>query len=254
MMFSTNGERPVYYYRSTDSARWKVQVYDLLVKDVSGNTFTALDPTSEGVHFATARVDTFYRAMLIPSTLFPQFMTLVDNSFNKTVGPAQGQVFCDDGPANGNCYVENMTCAQARPSFREYYLQLSDLKAYTISPDNYLLDTTLTDSTGVVTNYCELLIQRNNIVNMTTEYVLGMVFLYDYYLVLDFDNLQVGFNGLMIDLTPVVPPSHQSFPYWIIIVIVVAIVMLIIAVVMYVRIRNKRLQGQLTAGTAYSTL
>jgi hypothetical protein len=115
------------------------------------------------------------------------------------------------------------------------------LKAYTISPDNYLLDTTLTDSTGVVTNYCELLIQRNSIVNMTTEYVIGMVFLYDYYLVLDFDNLQVGFNGLMIDMTPIVPPSHQSFPYWIIIVIVVAIVMLIVAVVMYVRIRNKRL-------------
>jgi hypothetical protein len=102
---------------------------------------------------------------------------------------------------------------------------------------------------------------------MTNEYLLGLPFLYDYYLVLNFDNNTIGFNGEMVDLTPVDPspvdpnppspgpepqpddPTNQpespsSFPWWIIIV-VLASLFVIGAAVIFFRLRNKRLQRDL---------
>lgn len=112
MMYKDNTtQAPVYYYPTTDPKRWMIKVFDLLLQNSDGSTFTSLDPESEGVHYANARVDTFYKAILIPTDLFSKFVTFVDTQFNKTEGPAKGMIMCEDAANYGFCYVNNMTCA-----------------------------------------------------------------------------------------------------------------------------------------------
>jgi heme/copper-type cytochrome/quinol oxidase subunit 2 len=76
--------------------------------------------------------------------------------------------------------------------------------------------------------------------------------MFNYYAVFDFENTQIGFNGKVLDLTPGPSPDpsnpepeNKAFPVWVIILIIVAVVMIVAAVFFYVRIRNKRLEGQL---------
>jgi hypothetical protein len=158
-MYTTgNGEFPINYYPSIDSKRWKIKVHDMLTTQASGDgTYSRIDPDSSGVHYANATVDSFYRPILIPTTLFPKFMTQVNEQFNKS-GPAKGKVFCDDSIHQGNCWVQGLTCLQASDSFRDYYIELTDSKGYNVSKDSYLLDDKDKDE-----NICSILIQRNDV-------------------------------------------------------------------------------------------
>lgn len=84
-------------------------------------------------------IDSFYRAVLIPASLFDKFTTLINISFNQS-GPASGMVFCSSAANQGNCWVQNAKCADVRSGFRDVMIELSDGIAYAISPDNYLSD------------------------------------------------------------------------------------------------------------------
>ena len=124
---------------------------------------------------------------------------------------------------------------------------MGDNKAYAISPDNYLLDQMgpSKDHKSTV-NYCSILIQRNNIVNQTNNYVLGTVFLYNYYLVFDWENTRIGFNGpIVVNFSPL---SKPSIPFWIILVIAGVVAIVGIAIFCFIRMRNKRLQKDLGQG------
>ena len=103
--------------------------------------------------------------------------------------PVQGRIKCDDDYAltSGLCYVEAMTCAVARPGFREILIEMMDKKAFIIPPDSYLVDSREANAAGEMTDFCKLLVQRNNIKDHTNEYVLGAVFMYNYYQVIDFE-------------------------------------------------------------------
>lgn len=113
-------------------------MFDLLLENSDGSSFTYLDPENEGVHYARARVDTFYKAILVPVDLFPKFVTFVDTQFNKTEGPAKGKIMCDD--KEGFCYVYGMTCSEARPQFRTFYFEMNDNRAFAVKSENYLED------------------------------------------------------------------------------------------------------------------
>lgn len=71
MMTTINGTQPLNFYRSTDSTRWKVRIFDLLIRDpIDKWAFYRMDEKGQGQNFADATVDTFYRAILIPTNQF----------------------------------------------------------------------------------------------------------------------------------------------------------------------------------------
>lgn len=86
-------------------------------------------------------------------------------------------------------------------------------------------------------NFCNILIQRNNIVNHTNEYTLGTVFMYNYYQIFDLQNNKFGLNGPSIDFAA----ARSSFPTWIIILVVGVMVIVGISIFCFIRIKNKRL-------------
>lgn len=71
MMTTINGTQPLNFYRSTDNTRWKVRIFDLLIRDpIDKWAFYRMDEKGQGQNFADATVDTFYRAILIPTNQF----------------------------------------------------------------------------------------------------------------------------------------------------------------------------------------
>lgn len=209
-----------------------------MVRDADDNDdYTRIDDTETGVHYTEGFVDSFYRTILLPTSIFPDFMELLHKSFNKT-GPLKGMIFCTDKPGYGNCWVQNTTCSAVKNDFRDILIEFSDSRAYLISPDSYL-----EDSVDKSVNYCNILIQRNNIVNYTNEYVLGTIFMFNYYLVYDFDNQRIGFNGPTVNFSD--DRSPPGFPLWAIIAIIVGIAIIAGAVFFFIRMRNKRLENEL---------
>ena len=76
----------------------------MMVRDAIGTTYTHLDPLNQGGVSALANVDSFYQSILVPTAVFTRYMAMLHTSFNVS-GPAQGKLFCDAGPKNGNCWV-----------------------------------------------------------------------------------------------------------------------------------------------------
>ena len=68
-------DKTINYYQSSSNKRWKVRVHDMMIRDegADAKTYKSLNPDNDGTHYADAMVDTFYRAMLIPSILWPNF-------------------------------------------------------------------------------------------------------------------------------------------------------------------------------------
>lgn len=78
---------------------------------------------------------------------------------------------------------------------------------------------------------------------MDNNYVLGQRALQNFYIVFDYDNNKIGFGGgKTIDGLP-----SKKFPTWAIILIATGIVgvLLAIGICIFIKIRNKRLQGRL---------
>lgn len=140
-MYTIDGKQPVYYYKSTESRRWKAKINDLLMLNADNKTFSRHDTNGAGVHYAEASIDSFYRSILIPQQIFPDFISMLDTQYNKS-GPAAGLIQCNEKDSNGNCWVQGKTCSEVKSGFRDILLEFSDSRAYPISPDSYLLDST----------------------------------------------------------------------------------------------------------------
>ena len=89
LMYNISDTQPVYYYKSSQTRRWYLKIHDLMIAKDDNTTYARLDDTGLGVHVSEATVDSFYRSILIPTAIFPTFMTLLDQQFNKT-GAAAG--------------------------------------------------------------------------------------------------------------------------------------------------------------------
>jgi hypothetical protein len=55
-----------------------VKIHDMMILKADNQTFSRIDDTGAGVHYTEASVDSFYRSILIPTAIFPQFMGLLD--------------------------------------------------------------------------------------------------------------------------------------------------------------------------------
>lgn len=98
------------------------------------------------------------------------------------------------------------------------------------------------------------MIQRNNVLDHTNEYVLGTIFMFNYYVIFDFENQQIGFNGRTIDLTPEVDPTKPSgFPWLIILLVAGGLALIGILVFVCIRMKNKKLDDKLKT-QGYETL
>jgi hypothetical protein len=89
------------------------------------------------------------------------------------------------------------------------------------------------------------MIQRNEVPDHTNEYVLGTIFMFNYYLVFDFDNQQIGFNGLTVDLSNDPNKPSNTFPWLLVVLIGVGIIILALVVAVCIRKRNNALQERL---------
>jgi hypothetical protein len=76
-MYTVDKEQPVYYYKSTETRRWKVKIHDLMVQNEDKSTYTRVDEGGAAVHYSEAAVDSFYRSILIPTAIFPTFIDLL---------------------------------------------------------------------------------------------------------------------------------------------------------------------------------
>lgn len=143
-------------------------------------------------------------------------------------------VTCLLDEAHGNCYFFG-PCAAREKEFSPFILQLADTKGFSIPASSYLID----KKTQQGQDGCLIGVQRSK----DNDFVLGEVFIQNYYTVLDFENKRVGFNGdLFVEGLPL-----KKFPLWAIIVIAVAGagIVLAIAICVVVRHRNKNLKSKL---------
>jgi len=253
-MYTIDGTQPIYYYKSTETRRWKVKTHDLMVLKEDNQTYARIDDSGAGVHYTEASVDSFYRSILVPTAIFPQFMSLLDKQFNKT-GPAAGLIQCNDKEGNGNCWVQGKTCAEVKSGFRDILIEFSDSRAFPIFPDNYLVDSTgKAPDSGETINYCNILLQRNNVLDHTNEYVLGTIFMFNYYLVFDFENQQIGFNGRTVNFHHDEPTDPSGgFPWLAIVLVAAGVALAGILVCVCMRMKNKKLDERLKT-QGYETL
>ena len=88
----------------------------------------------------------------------------------------------------------------------------------------------------------------------TNEYVLGTIFMFNYYLVFDFENQQIGFNGRTVDFSSdPTDPTNQGFPWLIVILVAAGVALLAILVFVCMRMKNKKLDEKLKT-QGYETL
>jgi hypothetical protein len=71
LMYTIDGSQPIYYYKSSETRRWKVKIHDLMILNEDNSTYSRIDDTGLGVHVSEASVDSFYRSVLIPTAIFP---------------------------------------------------------------------------------------------------------------------------------------------------------------------------------------
>lgn len=121
-------------------------------------------------------------------------------------------------------------------------------RSYIVTPENYLID--YTDNQGK--NWCNVALYGN--LKNATEYILGDVFMQNMYVILDYENSRFAVNGnfRVVEPTQPKPIRDESSSVWVIIAIVLGVFVLVAGVgFAMVRMRNKRLQSNLSK---YETL
>jgi hypothetical protein len=141
-------------------------------------------------------------------------------------------------------------CSDHSADFERLDLNFDGDRSYIVYPENYLID--FTDKQGK--NWCNVAVYGN--IKNATEYILGDVFMQNMYVVLDYENTRFAVNGNYRTVEPTLPkpnrPDEQSSSVWVIIAIVLGVFVLVAGIgFVIVRMRNKRLQSNLSK---YETL
>jgi hypothetical protein len=95
---------------------------------------TTLHATTDSTKIAI--VDTFYRPILVPSTVFSKFITYIQG-INSTL--TTKKITCDTTTSGGYCYYES-ACSVNSAKFGDLVVQLSDSHGITVSASSYLID------------------------------------------------------------------------------------------------------------------
>ncbi len=131
MMMTVNKTQPIIWYNSTSELNWKLKVTNTHVRD-SSNKWKFYSVYEDDSNFAFATVDSFFRAVLIPQGVFPDFVKIINSRFNETEGPAKGRVWCEDTKEKGICWVNKMQCSEAMPHFSDIVLEMDDRRGLII--------------------------------------------------------------------------------------------------------------------------
>ena len=76
MMMTVNKTQPIIWYNSTSDSAWKLKVINTYIRD-SSDQWKFHSVYSDDSNFGFATVDSFFRAVLIPKGVFPDFIKLV---------------------------------------------------------------------------------------------------------------------------------------------------------------------------------
>jgi len=104
MMITVNRTQPIIWYNSTSLTNWKLKVMNTHIRD-SENKWKFHSIYEDDSNYGMATVDSFFRAVLIPKGIFPDFIKLINKRYNQTEGPAKGSVWCEDSDSKGICWV-----------------------------------------------------------------------------------------------------------------------------------------------------
>ncbi|CDW78695.1 eukaryotic aspartyl protease family protein [Stylonychia lemnae] len=230
----TRGEN-IYFYPQSNQSRWEIELRDLKMKNTS---------FWEGSKKAV--IDSFNDSITFPDAEFQVFKTYIE-SIDHTID-------CDN--TKGTCRF-NDDCTTKYTKLPQLRIQFGDMNTFAINPKDYLFG----QVDGGNRAFCTFLIKKNN-----KDYVqIGQPFLKNFYAIFDFESGSVGFflhaytnsevnsDGVERVVTPQPPitddsPSDDKFPIWAIILIVVVLIggLLALGAVAFIKIRNKRLQQNLS--------
>jgi hypothetical protein len=123
-------------------------------------------------------------------------------------------------------------------------------------PENYAVDVKLQmNSSGYLweKDICKFLVYGQN-TSQEERYLLGNAFLSGYYVMLDYNNQSLGFNGQYWKVNktqpfkPLPPVDQPSGPKTIVIIAIIAGALLFVAVgaCIFIKKRNERLQAELS--------
>ena len=159
----------IYYYPRMANRRWALKVQDSKLGDVS--VFTNSTATY-------AIVDSFYNTVTLPPNDFQAFAAQIQQVYASTV--------CDTN--SGICYfLGSCGSSYSKVSWPEFKLQFGDQYVFSIPYTDYLFD--MFDSND--NRYCKVLIQKT--AQNQNFYVIGQIFIYNYYAIFDSETQQIGF-------------------------------------------------------------
>lgn len=81
MMITVNRTQPIIWYNSTSLTNWKLKVMNTHIRD-SENKWKFHSIYEDNSNYGMATVDTFFRAVLIPKGIFPDFVKLINKRYN----------------------------------------------------------------------------------------------------------------------------------------------------------------------------
>lgn len=141
------------------------------------------------------------------------------------------------------CYFYG-ECKYQIKDFKNFHFNFIEDRAYTVSPDSYLLDTK--DEQG--RNMCIVAIYGNLI--HPNEYIMGDIFMQSQYVILDYENSRFAINGayrLVEALDDKPERDSGSGNMTLVIIAVIVGILILVAVIgcIIVRAKNRRLQENL---------
>jgi hypothetical protein len=179
-----------------------------------------------------AKVDTFNSFIQLPIENFKKY--------KEYLLARHPEMTClGDYPIITVCVAMGRTCEEISKNYENLTLRFNDTLGYHIPPKSYLK----TEKSGGSSNCYNMIIYSS----VYDSVVLGDVFLENYYVVYDFDNTTISFNGWVEGNLNIEKSRKGSSVPTIIIVILICIVLVgaTAGAVYIIKNRNKKLQQNL---------
>ena len=233
--------------------QWQIKIRDIRYDSKSAN-FTSLNDTFT----RNARLDTAFPGVAVPHSLWPNVKTYLLGSIKL---PENSALDCgNEQPFLGEnyhyCSIANTTCEKL--TLGDISLQFSGFEAYTYPSSSYATTRTHLINETINMTFCDIQLFGNQDLE-EDYYMLGDRFMQNYYILFNYTNNSVGFNGpyytaeQIIDKPDYVPEA-PVMPLWAVILIacVVVGIVLAICVCLYIRQKNNSLRSKLNDN--YDTL
>ena len=219
----------------SNSAHWVIKIRDVRYNSTSAN-YSSLNDTFT----RAARVDSMFPGVAVPMTIWKN----VEAYMLKSISTVDAPLNCSYTELIMN---ENFTYCMLPTTcsnLGNISLQFSGNETFIYPPQSYAIPLTVAGK-----SMCKIALYGSN--DLTEDYyMLGDLFLQNYYVLLNYTSSSVGFNGyyyLAEQLVKPDPPKDEKLAIWGVMIIAAVIVGIILAVCvcLYIRQKNTALKMRL---------